>query len=64
MKQEKAASTIVKNCTLIGVNWDKAALDVVSLVAQGLLENASALKAMAQLFNSQHVDIECLLKVE
>ena len=49
-------NTIVKECTFIGVQWDAAALETVQMVAQGLLN-------LTELFKSQNVKIESLLKV-
>lgn len=40
----------------IGVSWDKATLATIQTVAQGLLN-------LTELFKSQNIEIECLLKV-
>lgn len=47
----------ITNCTFNGVKWDDKALESVNLVAKALLN-------MTQLFKSQNIEIECLLKLE
>lgn len=57
-------STQITNSQFTGVHWDAKAIDTVQTVAEGLVENARALAALANLFASQHINIECLLKIE
>jgi len=68
----------ISNCVFNGVVWDKATLDTVHLVARGLvtitertdsstpaLESAAVgLANLTDLFSQQHVNIECLMKIE
>ena len=49
--------TNVTNNTFTGVKWDSEALEAVNIVALALLN-------MTELFKSQSIEIECLLKVE
>ncbi len=58
IKKEKkdGHSTIIQNCSFNGVSWDKSSLEVVSLVAKGLVN-------LSDLFKSQNVQIDALLKI-
>ena len=57
-------STHVNNNQFTGVHWDAKAIQTVQTVADGLVENAKGLGVLASLFASQHINIECLLKIE
>lgn len=48
--------TNITNSTFTGVKWDGQALEAVNIVAMALLN-------MTELFKSQNIEIECLLKV-
>lgn len=52
----KPANTLVTNCVFNGVVWDKATLETIQTVAQGLLN-------LTELFKSQNVKINSLLQV-
>lgn len=62
MKNKKTKQSI-PNCTTIqnnqfyGIKWDEPALETLTIVARGLLN-------LTELFKSQNVKIESLLKVE
>jgi hypothetical protein len=47
---------IVTGSTFNGVVWDKASLDVIALVARGLVN-------LTELFKSQHVQIDALMSI-
>lgn len=46
----------ITNSTFIGVKWDEPSLEVMKIVASGLLN-------LTELFKSQNVTIESLLKI-
>jgi len=64
MRKNGVPQTNLTGCSFYGVKWDEKATEAVSIVATGLLENAKALHKLADLFNSQHITIDCLLKVD
>jgi hypothetical protein len=64
MKAKSQATTTVQNCQFYGVKWDAAATEAVQTVADGLLANAKALDKLIDVFKAQHVEIECMLKVQ
>ena len=47
----------VENCVFTGVKWDKEALESVNNVSKALLN-------LTELYKSQNINIECLLKAE
>jgi hypothetical protein len=46
----------IKDCTFTGVKWDEGAIKVVQTVAEALLN-------LTELFKTQGIHIDCLLKV-
>jgi hypothetical protein len=64
MKAKSKATTTIKDCQFYGVKWDSTAVEVVQTVADGLLANAKALDKLIDVFKAQHVQIECLIKVQ
>jgi len=54
----------VSGCNFYGIKWDAQAVASIQTVADGLVANAKALGALAKVFKSQNINIECLLKVE
>ena len=67
MKAKKAPaptpSTTIQNSTFYGVHWDAQAVAAVQTVADGLVANAQALGKLADLFKSQNIEFECLVKI-
>lgn len=56
-------STTVQNSQFYGVHWDAKAVSAIQTVADGLVKNAEGLKALAEVFRSQNITVECLLKI-
>jgi len=48
---------VINNSEFIGVKWDAQVIETIQTVAQALLN-------LTELFKSQHIEIECLLKIE
>lgn len=46
----------ITGCNFVGVQWDKSTLETINLVAKGLVN-------LTELFKSQNVEIETLLKI-
>jgi hypothetical protein len=63
MKAKPQAPTTVQNCQFYGVKWDAAATEAVQTVADGLLANAKAFDKLIDVFKSQNVQIDCMLKI-
>jgi urease gamma subunit len=55
--------TSVTNSTFNGVHFDAKAVEAVSLIAEGLIENAKGLRSLAEVLKASNVNIETLLKV-
>jgi len=55
-KQCECDGNTVQNCTFYGVKWDEPALEIMKVVAVGLTN-------LTELFKSQNVTIESLLKI-
>jgi len=47
----------IENCQFYGVKWDEKAIESIRIVAQGLLN-------LTELFKSQNINIETLLKID
>ena len=65
-KKKQARSggeTSVQNCNFVGVQYDAKAVEAIEMIAQGLIENAKALGALAQVLNASNVEIQTLLKI-
>jgi hypothetical protein len=57
-------TTRIENSEFYGVRWDAQAVSAIQTVADGLLANAQALGKLAEVFKSQNINIECLIKIE
>jgi hypothetical protein len=51
------AGNIIKDCSFYGVKWDEPALEVLHTVAKGLFN-------LTELFKSQNVTVDSLLKIK
>lgn len=49
--------TTITNNTFVGVQWDAQAIESVNMVAKGLLN-------LTELFRTQNINIEAMLKVD
>lgn len=67
MSKKKQASnggaTSVQNCNFVGVQYDAKAVEAIEMIAQGLIENAKALGALAHVLKASNVEIQTLLKI-
>lgn len=61
--ENKGIGTVVTNCAFTGVNFDKAAVDAITTIAEGLIENAKALGQLAHVLKASNVNIEAMLKI-
>lgn len=57
-------TTHISNCTFTGVKWDAKAVDAVTKIADGLIQNAKGLTALAEVLKASNVTLETMLKVE
>jgi hypothetical protein len=65
IKNEKTAPecNTITNCTFNGVQFDAKAVDAISLIATGLIENAKALGSLASVLKASNINIESMLKI-
>ena len=56
-KENKEASVVIKDNTIIGVKFDKEATECVNDVAKALLN-------LTEIFKAQNIHIDSLLKIE
>jgi len=59
----KKPQTQIKGCTFTGVQFDKEAVGAITIIAEGLIENAKALGQLANVFTASNIKIETLLKI-
>jgi hypothetical protein len=57
------AQNIIKDSSFVGVQYDAKACDAITKIADGLIENAKALRSLAEVLKASNVTLECLLKV-
>lgn len=53
----------VQNCTFVGVQYDAKAVDAITKIAEGLIENAKGFTALAQVLKASNVEVETMLKI-
>ena len=63
-KSKPQPVTTVQDCQFYGVKWDAQAVSAIQTVADGLVANAQALGKLAEVFKSQNINVECLMKIE
>lgn len=63
-KAKNAASTVVSNCTFVGVQFDAKAVGAIETIAEGLVENAKALGLLAQVLKASNVNVEAMLRFD
>lgn len=56
IKIKPSSRTSITNNNFVGVQWDKSSLETINLVAKGLVN-------LTELFKTQNVEIEALLKI-
>jgi hypothetical protein len=56
-------SKTVAGCTFTGVHWDAQAVGAVQTVADGLVANAKALGALAEVFKGQNIRMAPMIYV-
>lgn len=57
-------TTHINNCMFTGVQWDAKAVDAVTKIADGLIQNAKGLTTLAEVLKASNVTIETMIKVE
>ena len=55
--------TNVTNCTFIGVQFDAKAVEAITIIGHGLVENAKALGLLAGVLRASNVTVETMLKI-
>ena len=62
--QTQPTPVAVSNCTFIGVQFDAKAIDAIETIADGLVENAKALGALAQVLKASNVEVQAMLRID
>ena len=62
-KKKSLPSVTISGNEFCAVKWDATAVEAVKTVAEGLRVNAQALCNLSELFKSQNVQIETMLKI-
>lgn len=60
----KGAGKSISDCSFVGVQYDAKAVDAIETIAQGLVENAKALGALAQILRASNVEIQAMLRMD
>ena len=53
----------ITNSTFIGVQYDAKAVEAITLIAEGLIENARALANLAEVLKASNVHIDSMVKI-
>ena len=53
----------ISNCSFTGVHFDPKIVNTIETIAQGLVENAKALGALASVLKASNVHIDSLMQV-
>tara|TARA_R110000868_G_scaffold188630_1_gene431428 strand:+ start:478 stop:684 length:207 start_codon:yes stop_codon:yes gene_type:complete len=56
--------TNISNCNFVGVQFDAKSVNAIEMIAQGLVENAKALGALATVLKASNVEVQALLRIE
>ena len=62
--EKQKHGTAITGCNLVGVQFDEAATEAITTIAEGLIENAKALGHLAYVLKASNVKIETMIKVE
>ena len=54
----------ITGCNFVGVQYDAKAVNAIETIAAGLVENAKALGALAQVMKASNVEIDAMLRID
>ena len=54
----------ISGCNFVGVQYDAKAVGAIETIAVGLVENAKALGALAQVLKASNVEIAAMLRID
>ena len=60
---ESSTGNVITDCDFNAVKFDEKAVDAISTIADGLVENAKALGKLAEVLKASNVEVDCMLKV-
>lgn len=60
---ESRGATTIKDCVFRAVEFDSKAIESISLIATGLIENAKALGRLAEVLKASNVTVEAMIKL-
>lgn len=55
--------TVITGCTMVGVQFDEAATEAITTIAEGLVENAKALGQLAYVLKASNVEVDAMIKI-
>ena len=62
--EKNQKENVITNCNFTGVQFDEAATEAITTIAEGLVENAKALGALAYVLKASNVELETMLKID
>lgn len=60
----KKAGTNITGCSFVGVQFDEAATEAITTIAEGLMENAKALGQLAYVLKASNVELGTFIEVK
>jgi hypothetical protein len=60
----KTNGKTITGCNFVGVQYDAKAVNAIEMVATGLIENAKALGALAQVLKASNVEIGAMVRID
>jgi len=64
IESKNSTPLIIQNCNFTGIDWESDALQAVQTTINALQTVANSLCNLTEFFRSQHINIECLLKID
>ena len=62
-ERENKKSIEITGCSFSAISLDKSAINTISLIAEGLIENAKALGNLAQMLKATNIKIDSLVNI-
>ena len=60
----KTNGKMITGCNFVGVQFDAKAVNAIETIAAGLVENAKALGALAQVLKASNVKIDAMMRID
>ena len=63
IEKHSGSSATITGCSFTGVQFDEAATEAITTIAEGLLQNAKALGNLALVLKASNVEVDTFIKI-